>query len=267
MKDSVVEIAKKVLGFIKPYIIKYYVAFFVGGLVWMLIDVYVMKGIDASFVSAVMDSIMAGTAILAVLAAKNYLAQFTAQEGYKLAIHLVNNDFPQLRDNLNATLNGFEQIKKVLDESKVIGSINSDTAQQLISPLSNYTENLARLSDTIIRSISSIETYGLKMNKERDDSYLIISQYIISNYSFFFKYSEGLRTCFDNIIDGDYSWDGNNKLVVKARDYYELIDKTQQDYIDIVEITNFKIKETKDAIEAFDRMVAKPRHITNIFKV
>lgn len=267
MKDSVVERAKTVFRVIKEYIIKYYVAFFCGGVVWMLLDVYVTKGIDSSFVSAVMDTIMAGTAILAVLAAKNYLAQFTAQEGYKLAIHLVNNDFPQLRDNLKATLNGFEQIIKVLDESKVIGSINSDTAQQLISPLSNYTENLARLSDTINRNISSIETYGLKMNKERDDSYLIISQYILSNYLSFFKYSEGLRMCFDNIIDDDYSWVGNNKLVVKTRDYYELIDKTQQDYVDIVEETNSKIKETKDAIEAFDKMLAKPRHITNIFRV
>lgn len=228
------------------------------------------KMIDKSsytdWISAFCNVVMAGATVAAVLTARNYLAQFTAQEGYKLAINLVNNDFPQLRDNLKATLNGFEQIKKVLDESKVIGSINSGTAQQLTSPLSNSTEKLARLSDTIIKNISSIETYGLKMNKERDDNYLIISQYIQNNYLSYFEYSEDLRRCFYNIIEGDFSW-GENNTVVEVRDYYEPIDKTRQDYIYAVEKTNSKIKEAKDAIDAFDKMVAKPRHITNIFKV
>lgn len=229
------------------------------------------KMIDKSsytdWISAFCNVVMAGATVGAVITARNYLAQFTAQEGYKIAIHLVNNDFPQLRDNLKATLNGFEQIKKVLDESKVIGSINLDTAQQLTSLLCDPTEELTRLSDTIIRSISSIETYGLKMSKERHDNYLIINQYILSNYLSFFEYSEDLRKCFDSIITDDFSWEGNNKLVVKPRGYYELIDKTQQDYIYVVEKTNSKIKEAKNAIEAFDKMVAKPRHITNIFKV
>jgi hypothetical protein len=225
------------------------------------------KSSYTDWISAFCNVVMAGATVGAVITARNYLAQFTAQEGYKIAIHLVNNDFPQLRDNLEVTLNGFEQIKKVLDESKVIGSINLDTAQQLTSLLCDPTEALTRLSDTIIRSISSIETYGLKMSKERHDNYLIINQYILSNYLSFFEYSEDLRNCFDNIITDDFSWEGNNKLVVKPRDYYELIDKTQQDYIDVVEKTNSKIKEAKNAIEAFDKMVAKPRHITNIFKV
>ncbi|EKY3999719.1 hypothetical protein ACOY7H_23805 [Enterobacter roggenkampii] len=239
----------------------------VGNFFYSIYAKMIDKSSYTDWISAFCNVVMAGATVAAVLTARNYLAQFTAQEGYKLAIHLVNNDFPQLGDNLKAILNGFEQIKKVLDESKVIGSINPDTAPQLTSLLCNPTEKLTKLSDTIIRSISSIETYGLKMNKERDDSHLIISQYILSNHLSFFEYSEDLRACFDNIINGDFSWEENNKLVVNTRDYYELIDKTQQDYVDVVEKTNSKIKEAKNAIAAFDKMVAKPRHITNIFKV
>jgi hypothetical protein len=34
---------------------------------------------------------MAGATVAAVLTARNYLAQFTAQEGFKIAIALVND--------------------------------------------------------------------------------------------------------------------------------------------------------------------------------
>lgn len=91
MKDSVVKRAKNVWGFIKLYITKYYVAFFVGGAAWMLLDVYVTKGIDASFVSAVMDFALVLFAILAFYQARKIWVDRAKQDGYKIALDLLND--------------------------------------------------------------------------------------------------------------------------------------------------------------------------------
>lgn len=87
----------------------------VGNFFYSIYAKMIDKSSYTDWISAFCNVVMAGATVAAVLTARNYLAQFTAQEGYKLAIHLVNNDFPQLGDNLKAILNGFEQIKKVLD--------------------------------------------------------------------------------------------------------------------------------------------------------
>lgn len=168
MKDSVVEKAKKVLGFIKPYIIKYYVAFFVGGLVWMLLDVYVTKGIDASFVSAVMDSIMAGTAILAVLAAKNYLAQFTAQEGYKIAISLVNDEILSIPKHGNVYTDYANLHAKIHEFNGVV--IERSMIDELSNLQKTLIESRVELNECYLRIVEKkrkLDTYGIDIHKQK----------------------------------------------------------------------------------------------------
>ena len=70
--DFIVKSVWKVWICAKLYTAKYYFAFFCGGLVWMLLDIYVTHGIDASFVSDIMDSTMAAVAILALYKEKKY---------------------------------------------------------------------------------------------------------------------------------------------------------------------------------------------------
>ncbi|EPN9191345.1 hypothetical protein ACT4TS_001176 [Enterobacter roggenkampii] len=84
---------KKVWHFVKPYITNPVVAFSGGGVVWMLLDVFVTKGIDASFVSAVMDTVMAGAAILALIEATKIWLNKSKEDGYKISLDLLNHKF------------------------------------------------------------------------------------------------------------------------------------------------------------------------------
>ena len=85
--------AKEVWSFVKPYIGKYYLAFLLGGVFWMLLDVYATKGIDTSFVSAIMDTVMACAAVLALIEAKKIWLNKSKEEAYRISLGLLNNMF------------------------------------------------------------------------------------------------------------------------------------------------------------------------------
>lgn len=53
------------------------------------------KSSYTDWISAFCNVVMAGATVVAVLAAKNYLAQFTAQEGNKIALSLLNDKLPK----------------------------------------------------------------------------------------------------------------------------------------------------------------------------
>ncbi|HHH2235418.1 TPA: hypothetical protein ACPY5O_004240, partial [Yersinia enterocolitica] len=74
-----------------------FAAFSIGAVVVMLLDVYVTKGIDSSFVSACMDVVMATTALLVFIEAKDYISKQTYQDGYKVAIELQSQLLPKTR--------------------------------------------------------------------------------------------------------------------------------------------------------------------------
>lgn len=74
----------------KYNILGYAFSFCLGGFVWMLIDVYVTKGIDASFVSAVMDTLVVIIAIAALIKAQQFWSDRTKQEGHNIALKLLN---------------------------------------------------------------------------------------------------------------------------------------------------------------------------------
>ena len=81
--------AKKVWAVIEEHL-KWILIFLSGGIVWMFFDVYVTKGIDASFVSAIMDAVMAWGAVLAYLTAKRIWSSKSKEDGYKVASDLIN---------------------------------------------------------------------------------------------------------------------------------------------------------------------------------
>ena len=191
MKDSVVECAKTVFRVIKEYIIKYYVAFFCGGVVWMLLDVYVTKGIDSSFVSAVMDTIMAGTAILAVLAAKNYLAQFTAQEGFKIAISLVNDEMMTLDRHYVVLDNYLKLYDQIHDfDRKTISRDMGPTLTELQKKLTSSSVELNALYNRMLEKKRKLDTYGIVIQNSKTQFYIDM----ISNLSMFLVKCKILET-------------------------------------------------------------------------
>ena len=138
----------------------------------MLLDVCVTKGIDASFVSAIMDSIMAGTAILAVLAARNYLAQFTAQEGYKLAIELINQTLLPIGNNFISLNNRHSAVYKFLDGNQEIVPTQHhlDTLFEHITALKKDSNEIKSKIAGINFNLKRINTYGLIVsNKKKFD--------------------------------------------------------------------------------------------------
>lgn len=100
---------KRVFNFVRPYIFRYYVAFFCGGVVWMLIDVYVTKGIDASFVSACADMALVALALIAGIQAKKIWQDKFKEDSYgfakKIYIKIRKSDscFELLSSNFDKT--------------------------------------------------------------------------------------------------------------------------------------------------------------------
>lgn len=254
------ERAKTVFRVIKEYIIKYYVAFFCGGVVWMLLDVYVTKGIDASFVSAIMDSIMAGTAMLAVLAAKNYLAQFTAQEGFKIAISLVNEEvlsIPKYNSVLNHYIILHDKIHQL--EGQTIEMRIADELSKKKQDLIRDRRELSKLHFSMVEKKRKLDTYGIDVNEHKTQFYLEMNR----NLSMF------LNECKDL----------ESKINIMLKVIPVLSEKNLFGYTKTVFHTSmFKFKEPipnkeivrkywLEVINNYDKFRKHERSITKLFKV
>lgn len=88
---------KDIVKQISVYATSPFVAFSIGAVVVMLLDVYVTKGIDSSLISACMNMVMATTAVLVFIEAKDYISKQTYQDGYKVAIELQSQLLPKTR--------------------------------------------------------------------------------------------------------------------------------------------------------------------------
>ncbi|WP_354690946.1 hypothetical protein [Phytobacter sp. RSE-02] len=67
--------------------------FALGTLFWMFIDVYITKGIDSSFISAIADTVLALLAVLAIIKAKEFWKEKSKQDGYHIATRLLNDHY------------------------------------------------------------------------------------------------------------------------------------------------------------------------------
>lgn len=262
------EKAKKVFRVMKEYIIKYYVAFFVGGLVWMLLDVYVTKGIDASFVSAVMDSIMAGATILAILAAKNYLAQFTAQEGYKEAIELVNDVIPKLKTPLDKLKSKSEDAIKYLDGLNHTSQVSIFYNDNVSVNVSNEYNELKKLLAEIDNYLSGISTYGLKMESNKVEELHqinLLSRNIQNNLQ---DVLSGFLEFLDEVSKKNTIIDTSKRGTICVTDTGGMvIDKNDKRFVDTLNFLTNLSSDTALAINAYERLIAEPRYITKIFTV
>lgn len=261
-------VIKKVWHLAKPYIFKYYVAFFCGGLAWMLLDVYVTKGIDASFVSAVMDSIMAGTAILAVLAARNYLAQFTAQEGYKLAIHFVNFSFHELL-SLSTELKEYSvslenYYKGLVDKEKTTVDLNGFTKYP--ETFKGKLQKINECKTALDKELASIKTYGLHLNLERFFLYEQIPEFLKQLNDIFDDFTD-YNNYYIDALDRELDLEMRNpfpKLPI-SRDKFA---KTNDTALNNLVTYSSRIKcISKDINSCCDEFISKSEKITKIFVV
>lgn len=176
----------------------------------LLLLLALAKGIDASFVSAVMDSIMAGTAILAVLAAKNYLAQFTAQEGYKIAIELVNENIIPITKHAGV-IDDYKKLYNKIQElnGQEVDRVMPNELLAFSEALNKSCIELDRLYQSMIDKKHKLATYGIDVSK----SYALFYIEITNNVLMIIGECNSLRNNTDVVIDSILSLNrGSYKL-------------------------------------------------------
>lgn len=122
------------------------------------------KMIDKSsytdWISAFCNVVMAGATVAAVLTARNYLAQFTAQEGYKLAIELVNDEMPKLKflefDIIKDKITHFEQLKE--------GLFKDNTTSDALMVMTGQIKFLQSRKDKLQQYYEMLNVYLYKVN-------------------------------------------------------------------------------------------------------
>ncbi|MFK8257125.1 hypothetical protein ACFL9S_04995 [Erwinia sp. AnSW2-5] len=155
--------AKEVWSFVKAYIGKYYIAFLFGGVMWMLLDVYATKGIDASFVSACTDVSLVVFAFITLFSAKKEWAKWLKQDGYKIASELMNDKFIKTFEISNDLSN---QIRNV--ENAAAGIINSLPKEALNIEDFSSVHKVANLS---MRLRSKFEKLNESVSPLREELY------------------------------------------------------------------------------------------------
>ncbi|WP_426785269.1 hypothetical protein ACP3TB_17085 [Rahnella variigena] len=195
------------------------ISFCVGAVLVMFIDTYITKGIDSSFISAIMDTIMAVATISAVLVAKNYLKQFTAQEGYKIAIELINNhirgieQLDILSEAYDSLLNEIRKNEHVLPKRNHIES--TDKAIRSFAVQIVRTNNFIKEHNEYI---FKLRTYGLSVSDEKLYDYSAMKDGLneineICNE--LYKKSQRIRiqinNQFDENVKRDYNYERKNE--------------------------------------------------------
>lgn len=121
-------------------------------------------GSAADWVASVANAMMAITAVFAFIVARSWLPQLTTQEGYKLAIRLVNEDVLALdetnpfRQNVHTVVKEFRLLR--YREQHLTGEKTLDRLQAEYQG----TENKVR---AVMKLLKQMETYGLKPAPDR----------------------------------------------------------------------------------------------------
>lgn len=250
-------VIKKVLGFVKPYIYRYYVAFFCGGVVWMFLDVYVTKGSDASFVSAIMDTVMAAAATIALIKAKKIWDDKGKDHGHKYAMQLLTDVVPKMivTPKVSDTIIALDKtIKDLNNEFPTFKTLSLEQQHMIQVRRLNYIlEKLKILCDIALPEIekinesqhvlhSQIDICGVGFNKSEAANILMLqfdnffelqkklSDIIIAGYDAFF-----LLVNNNNVVD--------DTIIRIEKDLFQVLDKESLN-VCLSNISDFYILQT-----------------------
>lgn len=158
------------------------IPFLLGILLWMFVDVFLTKGIDSSFISAIMDSMMTGVAIAALFKAKQVWSERSKQDGYRIASRLItdylirctmSHDLNRPLLNLTSHITGFinfyldENKNKNKNKSEEVDSI--DKLAALHNDISNQLyEHVFPLSQEVQFDIFRLRKLGVNFSDSKD---------------------------------------------------------------------------------------------------
>lgn len=226
------------------------------------------KSSYTDWISAFCNVVMAGATVAAVMTAKNYLAQFTAQEGYKEAIVLVNNIMPEIALGLNSINQEYKKIGFFFSDIKDTSYIYKDSLDRHLRSLEASTNELSESLLKMHTYLSNISTYGLILDAKRNKNVSITVAFIERNDKLLWEYIEKIKCYLIWLEESTYIHaEGlEGSFAFKGRRVDE-VDTQNSDFIDISIITQEMIEESSIALEVFEKVIAEPRHITKIFKV
>lgn len=131
----------------------------------------------AEWLSALLNLVMAGAAVAAFITARSWLPQLTTQEGYKLAIRLVNDEFYRLSEKNPLMFNAgdvFNAAQSIVDEQE------QEQEQEKREATRGLSTSIAKLDkvlvenrtrrDTIERALFQMKTYGLEIVPEKEQA-------------------------------------------------------------------------------------------------
>ncbi|HDU6219414.1 TPA: hypothetical protein RFX48_001210 [Klebsiella aerogenes] len=251
---------------------KYFFAFVAGGIAWMLLDVYVSKGIDKGsypdWISSVCNIVMACATVGAVLTARNYLAQFTAQEGYKLAIKFFNESFHEilplsikLEESIGGVVKFYNDIAdEEISDVELMGFISN--AHNISAKLFKFNEYKKSLD----KELNSIATYGLHLNDEWNFLYKQLTEDLNDLGKMFSEFSEQNQSYIE-AIEREFKISISNHFgnirVPKKR----FIKQNDIAYNKLVGYSNGMKTKSKNIKKVCNSFINKSEVITNIFCV
>ncbi|WP_156094525.1 hypothetical protein [Klebsiella aerogenes] len=251
---------------------KYFFAFAAGGIAWMLLDVYVSKGVDKGsypdWISSVCNIVMACATVGAVLTARNYLAQFTAQEGYKLAIKFFNESFHEI---LPLSIKLEESIGDVVKFYNDIADegISDVELNGFISNTHNISAKLFKFNEykkSLDKELNSIATYGLHLNDEWDFLYKQLTEDLNDLGKLFSEFSEQ-NQCYIEAMEREFKISISNHFGNIRVPKKEFIKQNDNAYYKLVNYTNGMKTKSKNIKKVCNGFINKSEVITNIFCV
>lgn len=127
------------------------------------------KSSYTDWVSAFCNIVMAGATVSAVITARNYLAQFTAQEGYKIAISLINDDLLKLKSHFSIIV-VCQSLQKKIDEHKEFLPRRSHLSllESQIQKLNGEINDFSKYIYEVKLKIKKLHTYGLEVSRDKE---------------------------------------------------------------------------------------------------
>ncbi|MCB5311820.1 hypothetical protein [Yersinia intermedia] len=147
-----------------------FVVALIGQFIFSIYSNLIDKSSYTDWISAFCNVVMAGATVGAVLIASNYLAQFTAQEGYKIAIELVNDVFPKhegLKTVVPLCNTALTIINKVLEQESVSGK-EKNILYNTFMDIDLISKEVDLFYEEVKQLLFKIKTYGLHPSSERE---------------------------------------------------------------------------------------------------
>lgn len=156
-----------------------FVVALIGQFMFSIYSNLIDKSSYTDWISAFCNVVMAGATVGAVLIARNYLAQFTAQEGYKIAIDLVNNHLLSIK-KLKSVETDYFKLHDYITSNPIFLPKKSHLSNMktMIDNVTTQYGILQQYINKIDKILLQLKTYGIRVSIQKDECFTEIREYL-----------------------------------------------------------------------------------------